>query len=111
MKKTFASLLLLSAVTLTYGQQHPHDKEQITVTANSVTFDAEHNTLLFADDVSVTIDNKLELESERALFDKDQNLLKTYGTRRFSFNGVVVSNKENKRVCKYYLGTDTLNIE
>ena len=111
MKKTLLTILTLTILTLSYGQDNKEKKDNITYLAKSITASKSGSQIKLNDDVMIKIDDKLNIESDSALYDNDKKLLITYGTKKFSFDGVVTVKKENSKICKYYLGTDILTIE
>jgi hypothetical protein len=112
MKKALLTILTLTILTVSYGQETKEKKDNLTYsTSGSITTSKGGSQIKFNENVAIKIDNKLNIESDSAFYDKEKNLLITYGTKKFSFNGTVTVKGENGKTCKYYLGTDTLTIE
>ena len=105
------ALMTLISFTPTYGQEKEIADENVTFEASTMKSNADRSKMTFFDNVRIKIDNKLEIEADSAVYDRNDKQLITYGTRRFEFRGTVIAHDGYNRVCKYSLGEDMLRIE
>lgn len=110
MKNLILTILALGTVQFAFGQT-TNDQQVQSYSAGTVSTSKGGSEVKFIGNVTIYINDKLKIESDSAVFDREKNLLKTYGTKKFSFDGTVTGKQENNRLCRYHLGTEMLIIE
>ena len=105
------ALMMLVSFASTYGQGKEMADEDATFEASTMKSNADRSKMTLFDNVRIKIDNKLEIEADSAVYDRNDKQLITYGTRRFEFKGTVIAHDGYNRICKYNLGEDVLIIE
>lgn len=113
MKKTLFTILSMTILTLTYGQEvKKNDKEEkVKITTTDKMMQSSDNSSITLIASHVIIKNKLNIEADSVLISSDKKMLTAYGTKSYTFKGEVAIGQKNSGICKYRLGEDILTIE
>lgn len=111
MRRTLLTLLSMTILTLTYGQEVKTDKEKFKIISADKMIQPSDKSSITLLASHVIVEDKLDIEADSILIGSNKKMLTAYGTKSFTFNGKVIVEKQNKGICKFHLGEDTLIIE
>jgi hypothetical protein len=95
MKKMLLTLLSMTMLSMANGQEVKPPKEKMKIVyAETMTSNKTSMILLGA---HVTVENKLDIEADRILVDRDRTMITAYRAKNFTFSGKVIFGKQNKR--------------
>lgn len=103
-------------MTIAYGQSVYSAKakageEKVSFTAKNVTAHTDGLRILLSKDVTISVNDKLTIHADSAMYDREKMILMTYGTKDYTFKGAVTVNVDYDNICEYHIGKDMLVIK
>jgi hypothetical protein len=99
MKTLLFALLSICTFTLSYSQTGKVKSDE-SFTTKAISSDLENKITISSK--KIIIQDRLDLEADSAQYNSDKKILTAFGTKKFSFNGKVIIDKDSG-VSRFYL--------
>jgi lipopolysaccharide export system protein LptA len=116
MKKISLTLFLVSIIMTAFSQDTLNSKvhtEKLPwkFNAQQARESKDRQVIELTGSVRVSSGTQISIEADKAIIDKKQGALTTFGTTKIEFDGVITLKKTYTGTCKYVFGEETLSLE